>query len=48
MKGKPIDEANADAAAKLAVAEAQALDMNAYKIDIARTLVKRSILGLSG
>ena len=46
IKGKPIDEANAEAAAKLALAEAQPLDMNGYKIDIARILVKRSILGL--
>jgi len=45
IKGKPIDEEGAVEAAKLALAEAAPLSMNAYKVDIAKALVKRSILG---
>jgi CO/xanthine dehydrogenase FAD-binding subunit len=44
IKGKPIDEKGAVEAAKLALAEATPLSMNAYKIEIAKTLVKRSLL----
>ena len=47
IKGKPIDEYVAAEAANLALAEAAPLSMNAYKIEIARTLVKRLILGQS-
>ncbi len=47
LKGKRIDEDSADEAAKLAVSGAEPLDMNIYKVDIARTLIKRSILGIS-
>ena len=43
--GKPLDEANADAAGEAAVADAIALPYNKFKIQIARTMVKRSILG---
>jgi NADPH-dependent glutamate synthase beta subunit-like oxidoreductase/CO/xanthine dehydrogenase FAD-binding subunit len=46
IKGRQIDEASAAEAAKLAVAEVQPLSMNQYKVDIARTLIKRSILGI--
>ena len=43
--GKPIDEHYAAEAAEQAIAGAQPLSMNAYKVEIAKTLVKRAILG---
>jgi NADPH-dependent glutamate synthase beta subunit-like oxidoreductase len=45
LKGKPISEAVSTEAAEAALAQAKALGMNAYKIEIAKALVKRSILG---
>jgi len=47
IKGKSINEKNADAAGAAAVAKAKALpgDRNKWKIQIARTMVKRAILG---
>jgi len=47
LKGKPITEENAAEAAEASVARAQPLSMNGYKIPIARTLVKRAILGVA-
>ena len=44
IKGKPIDEANAEAAGAAAVSDAIALPYNKYKIQIAKTMVKRAIL----
>jgi NADPH-dependent glutamate synthase beta subunit-like oxidoreductase len=44
LKGKAINEANAEAAAEAAVSDAIALPYNKYKIQIAKTLVKRVIL----
>lgn len=44
MAGKSINESNAKAAADAAMSAATALTMNKYKIQIARTLVKRAIL----
>ncbi len=46
IKGKSIDEANADAAGAAAVASARALpgDRNKWKIPIAKAMVKRAIL----
>jgi xanthine dehydrogenase YagS FAD-binding subunit len=46
IKGKSLDEANADAAGAAAVASAKALpgDRNKWKIQIAKTMVKRTIL----
>lgn len=44
IKGKAIDEDTADAAGAAAVKGAMALPYNKYKIQIARTLVKRAIL----
>jgi xanthine dehydrogenase YagS FAD-binding subunit len=41
LKGKPINEAAATEAAKAAVADAKPLSMNAYKVEITKTLVKR-------
>ena len=47
MKGKPIDAASADAAGAAAIADARALpgERNKWKVQIARTMVKRAILG---
>ncbi len=47
IKGKKIDEALADAAGAASVESARALpgDRNKWKIQIARTMVKRAILG---
>jgi xanthine dehydrogenase YagS FAD-binding subunit len=46
IKGKPINEANADAAGAAAVSSAKALpgERNKWKIPIAKTMVKRAIL----
>jgi len=44
IKGRPIDQNSASEAAEQAVAAAHPLSMNAYKIEIAKTLVKRAIL----
>jgi NADPH-dependent glutamate synthase beta subunit-like oxidoreductase/CO/xanthine dehydrogenase FAD-binding subunit len=44
MIGQPIDEHRAAEAAEQAVAGSQPLSMNAYKVEIAKTLVKRAIL----
>ena len=44
IAGKPISEANAEAAGEAVVSEAQALPANKYKVQIAKTLVKRAIL----
>ncbi len=45
--GRAIDERAAADAAALALSEAKPLAMNGYKAEIARTLVRRSILGVS-
>jgi xanthine dehydrogenase YagS FAD-binding subunit len=45
IKGRQIDRNAAEEAAEQAVAAAQPLSMNAYKIEITKTLVKRAILG---
>ena len=44
LVGKPITVASAEAAAKAAVAGAQPLSQNAYKVTLARTAVKRALL----
>ena len=45
IKGRTIDEDIAAEAAKHALAGASPLKMNGYKVEIAKTLVKRAILG---
>jgi xanthine dehydrogenase YagS FAD-binding subunit len=45
IKGRPIDPNIAAEAAEQAVAAARPLSMNAYKIEITKTLIKRAILG---
>jgi NADPH-dependent glutamate synthase beta subunit-like oxidoreductase/CO/xanthine dehydrogenase FAD-binding subunit len=44
LAGKAIDEATAEAAGEAAVAAAQAMEPNRYKVQIAKILVKRAIL----
>ena len=44
IKGRPIDQGAAEEAAEQAVAGARPLSMNAYKIEITKTLVKRALL----
>jgi NADPH-dependent glutamate synthase beta subunit-like oxidoreductase len=45
IKGQTISEDMAGEAAKLALAGANPLDMNSYKVEIAKALVKRAIVG---
>ena len=44
IRGKPIDTAAAEKAVEAAVNNAKPLSMNAYKIEITKTLVKRALL----
>jgi len=44
IAGKPINEANAEAAGAAAVADATPLNATKYKVQIAKTLVKRALL----
>jgi len=44
IKGKAIEETTADEAAEAAMTGAKPLSMNAYKIEITKTLIKRAIL----
>jgi CO/xanthine dehydrogenase FAD-binding subunit len=44
MKGRPIDQNAVTEAAEQAVAGARPLSMNAYKVEITKTLVKRALL----
>jgi NADPH-dependent glutamate synthase beta subunit-like oxidoreductase/CO/xanthine dehydrogenase FAD-binding subunit len=44
IKGKTIDEASAEAAGAAAVSDTVGLNYNRYKIQIAKTMVKRAIL----
>ena len=46
LKGRPISEAVAAEAAAAAVAGVMPLTMNAYKIEIAKALIKRAILAI--
>jgi xanthine dehydrogenase YagS FAD-binding subunit len=46
VRGRPRNEATADAAAALAIESAQPLRFNAYKIPLMRNLVKRAIRGV--
>ena len=45
LKGQSIDDATAGKAGKMALEGAVILNQNAYKIQIAKTLVKRTLLG---
>lgn len=44
IKGKPINETNAEAAGTAAVASARPMPYNAYMVQIAKTMVKRALL----
>lgn len=44
LNDRPLDAAVADAVAEAAMSRAKPLSMNAYKIEITKTLVKRSLL----
>ena len=44
IAGKPINEANAEAAGAAAVEDAKPLNATKYKVQIAKTLVKRALL----
>jgi xanthine dehydrogenase YagS FAD-binding subunit len=46
IAGKPINEANAEAAGAAAVEDARPLEATKYKVQIAKTLVKRALLAL--
>ena len=48
LVGKPINEQTATAAAEAAVREARPLSQNAYKVQVAKTAVKRAILNAAG
>ena len=48
LVGKPLNEATAAAAAEAAVREARPLSQNAYKVQVAKTAVKRAILHAGG
>jgi xanthine dehydrogenase YagS FAD-binding subunit len=48
ITGQTVSVASAEAAAEAAVAEAEPLDYNAYKVRLARTAVKRAILEAAG
>ncbi len=48
LVGKPINEETAAAAAAAALRDARPLSQNAYKIQVARTAVKRAILNAAG
>jgi xanthine dehydrogenase YagS FAD-binding subunit len=48
LVGKQINEATASAAADSALRDARPLSQNAYKIQVAKTAVKRAILNAAG
>ena len=48
LVGKPINEQTATAAAEAAVRDARPLSQNAYKVQVAKTAVKRAILNAAG
>jgi xanthine dehydrogenase YagS FAD-binding subunit len=48
LVGKPLNEATAAAAAEAALREARPLSQNAYKVQVAKTAVKRAILHAAG
>ncbi|CAB1060904.1 hypothetical protein D1BOALGB6SA_5671 [Olavius sp. associated proteobacterium Delta 1] len=47
MLGQPINDTTADAAGQAAVSDAVPLEHNGYMVQIAKTMVKRAILGCS-
>lgn len=47
LKGKTVSEETAEEAAELALKHAEPLAQNEYKVQIAKTLIKRSIMKLA-
>jgi xanthine dehydrogenase YagS FAD-binding subunit len=48
LAGKPLDERTATEAGEAAVSEARPMSGNAYKVQIARTVVKRAVMQAAG
>jgi xanthine dehydrogenase YagS FAD-binding subunit len=48
LAGKPLTEGTAAAAGEAAVSEAAPMSGNAYKVQIAKTAVKRAIMNAAG
>jgi xanthine dehydrogenase YagS FAD-binding subunit len=48
LVGKPINEQTAAAAADAALRDARPMSQNAYKVQVAKTAVKRAILDAAG
>ncbi|MGQ9825422.1 MAG: FAD binding domain-containing protein, partial [Desulfotomaculales bacterium] len=48
LKGKELSAETAEKAAELALAGARPLSKNAHKVEIAKALVKRALLGYLG
>ncbi len=48
IKGAPLDVARAKAAAEAALKDAQPMSDNAYKVTIAKVMVRRAILRAGG
>lgn len=48
IRGKPVTLETAEAAARAAVASAKPLSMNAYKVGLTQTVVKRALLSTVG
>jgi len=48
LRGDKIDEASAREAGEIALREARPLAMNKYKVDLAKVLVRRGLLGVTG
>ena len=48
LVGKPLNEQTAALAAEAAVSEAKPMSGNAYKVQIAKTAVKRAIMQAAG
>ena len=46
LQGKPVDEDVADIAGAAAVAGARPLDMNRYKVPLAKAMVKQALLAM--
>jgi xanthine dehydrogenase YagS FAD-binding subunit len=47
LAGKAINEANATAAGEAAVADAKPFEAARYKVQIAKTLVKRALMSIA-
>ena len=48
LKAVPLDDAHARAAAEAALTDAQPMSDNAYKVVIAKVIVRRAILAAGG